>query len=128
MYPSKISRPRQISFIMQSTKKCILSERSSTFLTHWPPATCKQKVSISLFVFPSKKMTFFRRALALKIFSAGGVSKRGALGPPLSRKFWDFQGTKEALWRPPNNGNRPETTNITSAVSVCVCGGGWRGR
>ena len=40
-------------------------------------------------------MTFFRRALALKISSAGGVSKRGALGPPLSRKFWDFQGTRK---------------------------------
>ena len=42
------------------------------------------------YVFSSKKMTFFRRALALKIFSAGGVSKRGALGPPLSRKFLRF--------------------------------------
>ena len=40
-------------------------------------------------------MTFFRRALALKISSAGGVSKRGALGPPLSRKFWAFQGTSK---------------------------------
>ena len=51
----------------------------------------------SLTYFRLKKMTFFRRALALKIFSAGGVSKRGALGPPLSRKFWGFQGSETKI-------------------------------
>ena len=97
MYPSRISKLRQISYIMQSIKKCVSSERLSTFLTHWPPATCEPKVRMFPYVFSSKKMTFFRRALALKIFSAGGVSKRGALSPPLSRKFLGFSCCQHAL-------------------------------
>ena len=102
MYPSRISKLRQISYIMQSVKKCVSSERLSTFVTHWPPATCEPKVRMFPYVFSSKKMTFFRRALALKIFSAGGVSKRGALSPPLSRKFLGFSCCQQALGGPLN--------------------------
>ena len=40
-------------------------------------------------------MTFFSARPCSKVFSAGGVSKRGALGPPLSWKFWNFQGTRK---------------------------------
>ena len=129
MYPSRISKLRQISYIMQSVKKCVSSERLSTFLTHWPPATCEPKVRMFPYVFSSKKMTFFRRALALKIFSAGGVSKRGALSPPLSRKFGGFQGSTRhsgGLQIMETGPKQPIYLKQYLCVCVCVCvwGGG----